>query len=60
MSKSTIEKFVPFDWLIQRILFSFELASKIDSNNLSIKGRGFYGSTNRNAVLPFEFTFTKE
>ena len=29
-------------------------------NDLSIKGHGFYGSTNRNEILPFESIFTKE
>ncbi|CAF5026790.1 unnamed protein product, partial [Rotaria sp. Silwood1] len=35
-------------------------ASKNEPNNLSIKGHGFFGSTNRHEVLPFEFIFTKD
>ncbi|CAF1088574.1 unnamed protein product [Rotaria sordida] len=35
-------------------------ASKNESNNLSIKGHGFFGSTNRHEVLPFESIFTKD
>ncbi|CAF5151260.1 unnamed protein product, partial [Rotaria sp. Silwood1] len=34
--------------------------SKNEPNNLSIKGHGFFGSTNRHEVLPFEFIFTKD
>ncbi|CAF3428145.1 unnamed protein product [Rotaria socialis] len=35
-------------------------ASTNESNNLSIKGHGFFGSTNRHEVLPFELIFTKD
>jgi len=41
-------------------LFQLKLVSANESNHLSIKGHGFFGSTNRNEVLPFEFIFTKE
>ncbi|CAF1139632.1 unnamed protein product [Adineta steineri] len=35
-------------------------ASTNESNDLLIKGHGFFGSTTRNEILPFELIFTKD